>query len=222
MTGQNANIDYARTNFEFQVLTKIVGKPTNKALRKIKKELAANGTSVTCDLGGGAHGHLGLVLDPTEYTDVSSVSYAFPAHPGSLDLTDVSTQYVRLERREDHCEQLILFREATNVRAAMLKQLAVAIPEMYIKRFRNKYTHALDGDIYAILNYLLKTYGKVTSEQVQEMEDTLRGRVFDITEPIILLFNEVEDLQEVATQNGNKYTDTQIATLGVRLIKKHE
>ena len=206
MTGMNANIDYTRTNFEFPVLTKIVGKPKNKALRKIKKELAANGTSVTCDLRGGANGHLGLVLDPTEYTEVSTVSYAFPKHPGDLNLTGITTQYVTSEKREDHREELRLFREATNVRAAMLKQIAQAIPEMYIKCFRN-HTHALDEDIYAILSYLIKTCGKVTNEEIQEQEDTLRGRVFEITEPIILLFNEIEDSQEAATKNTNKYTD---------------
>ena len=85
----------------------------------------------------------------------------------------------------------------------MLKQIAQAVPEMYINYFRNKHTHALDGDIHKILNYLIKTYGKVNNKQVQEHEDNLQERVFEIMDPRIPLFNEVEDLQEVATQSGN-------------------
>ena len=145
--------------------------------------------------------------------------YAFPKHPGDLNLTGITTQYVRSEKCEDHREKLRLFCEATNVRAAMLKQIAQAILEIYIKRFRNKHTHALDEDIYVILSYLIKTYGKVTNEELQEQEDNLWGRVFETTQPIILLFNEIEDLLEVATQNTNKYTDTQLVNLGVRLVK---
>ena len=48
----NANIDYATTNFEHAILTKILGLPTFESLRKIKNELKANGASVPCDLGG--------------------------------------------------------------------------------------------------------------------------------------------------------------------------
>ena len=57
---------------------------------------------------------------------------------------------------------------------------------------------------------------------MQEKEDALCRHVFEIMEPIILIVNEVEHLQEVATENGNKYTNTQIVNLGVRLIKKYE
>ena len=77
MTGMNANIDHTRTKFEFPLLTKIARKPNIKALQKIKKELAASGTNVTCDLGGGAHGHLGLVLDPVEYTEVTLILQSY-------------------------------------------------------------------------------------------------------------------------------------------------
>ena len=50
----------------------------------------------------------------------------------------------------------------------MLKQIAQAIPEMYIKYFRNKHTHVLDEDIHKILSYLIKNYGKITNEEVRE------------------------------------------------------
>ena len=58
----STNIDYVKTNFEYPTLTKITGQPTFVALRIVKNKLKENAASVPSDLGGGANGHLGLVL----------------------------------------------------------------------------------------------------------------------------------------------------------------
>jgi hypothetical protein len=71
----NPNIDYISTNFEFPTLTKIQGIPTYEQLRNIKNEMKSNAASVPCDFGGGAHGHLGLMLTGAEYSNVSHVNY---------------------------------------------------------------------------------------------------------------------------------------------------
>ena len=62
----STNIDYVDTYFELPTLTKIHGEPTYFQLKELKNELKSNATSVTTDLGGGGHGHLGLVLTPAE------------------------------------------------------------------------------------------------------------------------------------------------------------
>ena len=64
---QFKHVDYITTVFKHNVLTKIVGEPTYQLLCTIKRECAANATLVHSNLGGGAHGLLGLVLIPTEY-----------------------------------------------------------------------------------------------------------------------------------------------------------
>ena len=58
----NSNIDYTTTNFEYTVLTKIHGMPTYESIWKIKNKMKANSASVPCDLGGGTHGYLGVML----------------------------------------------------------------------------------------------------------------------------------------------------------------
>ena len=79
-------IDYATTHFEYPTLDKIHGKPTFSTLTTLKKQLKSNAQSVVSDLGGGAHGHLGLVLSPEEYTAVSNTAYTRPDHPGPFIL----------------------------------------------------------------------------------------------------------------------------------------
>ena len=43
-------------------LTQIHGELTYEGVHKLRKELMVNVQTVHSDLGGGAHGHLGLVL----------------------------------------------------------------------------------------------------------------------------------------------------------------
>ena len=87
------NIDYVNTTFEFPVLTKIQGQPDFPSLKTIKDELKANATTVPTELGGGENGHLGLVLTPEEYTNVSAIPYDRPVHPGALVIDPGTTQH---------------------------------------------------------------------------------------------------------------------------------
>ena len=51
---QSGPVDYAKTYFLHQTLTKIQGEPDYSTLKILKKELKANASRVTSDLGGGA------------------------------------------------------------------------------------------------------------------------------------------------------------------------
>ena len=70
------------TYVQFKEFTKVHGTPTYETLQKIKDQLKANAASVTSNLGGGANGHLGLVLTPAEYKNISDIPYQQPKHPG--------------------------------------------------------------------------------------------------------------------------------------------
>ena len=103
-----ADVDYINTTFEFPELTKIYDVPTYKLLKKIKDELKTKASKVQCDLGGGNHGHLGLLLSDADYQNASSKAYVRPKHPGEF-LTNKTTQYQVSMEREDHKEKIRLF-----------------------------------------------------------------------------------------------------------------
>ena len=85
------------TLFEYPTLPKIHGEPDYPQLKDLKDKLKTNATKITSDLGGGGHGHLGLVLTPAEYATVSAVPYVEPAHPGPLIIPPNCTE--RTENR---------------------------------------------------------------------------------------------------------------------------
>ena len=94
-------VDYT-TYFEFPTLDKIHGEPTFATLLRMKKLLKANAISLTSDLDGGQFGHLGLVLTPQDYTLLSQVPYARPAHLGVLVIPAGTAQHEAIRLREEH------------------------------------------------------------------------------------------------------------------------
>ena len=93
MTLNSSAVDYISTYFEHPTLAKIHGEPNYTMLRKMKNELMRNASSVPSDLGGGANGHLGLLLSPVDYNYVTAIAYVRPVHPGILVIPAGTTQH---------------------------------------------------------------------------------------------------------------------------------
>ena len=68
-------IDYIKSNFKTEILTKILGRLNHPLLKKIKNKLITNVARVTCNLGGSANGHLGLIINAVEYATVSLIQH---------------------------------------------------------------------------------------------------------------------------------------------------
>ena len=213
-----ANVDYITNVFEYPVLTKVTGKPDYESLNTIKNQLKANAGKVQCELGGGNNGHLGLLLTATEYALVDPTPYVRPVHPGHV--VPVGTTAVENTNfRAKYNEDLRLFREANAVEEALLKQLKDALPSNYLKRYRNTASNKIQTPISTILADLFQAHGAITDQELIDRELTLRARVFDIAEPLVELFNAVEDHQELATASQSPYSDTQLVQIGMQLIR---
>jgi hypothetical protein len=57
------------------MVTKIHGQPTNQDLTLLEKELIAFLTKISMALGGGNHGHAGIIMDPTRYLLTAGVPF---------------------------------------------------------------------------------------------------------------------------------------------------
>ena len=61
-------------------------------------EIKAKDKSIYSSLGGGAHGHLGLVLTNAQYALISSTPFVYPTHPGPLIILDGKTTHAYSNR----------------------------------------------------------------------------------------------------------------------------
>ena len=62
--------------------------------------MKANATSISTDLGGGANGHLGLILSLIEYANASLTPYVKTVHSGNLDVPPGTTQHESTRTRQ--------------------------------------------------------------------------------------------------------------------------
>ena len=100
ITMTSGAVDYAASYFKFKTPTPIIGTPTHKTLKRLKQELRANASSVESNLGGGDHGHLGLVLDDQEYATISTTQFVAPTYPTALSIPSTASQVEALNLRE--------------------------------------------------------------------------------------------------------------------------
>ena len=105
------------------------------------------------------------------------------------------------------------------IEQSLIKQLGQELPELYLRSFRNEHTNTITTDIPTLLEHLFTTYGAIEPEELQEKVDTLRQKVFEIAEPLIIMYNEVNELQDLATASGNPFTPKQLIAIGIQLIK---
>ena len=86
-------IDY-KIYFEFPNLTKIHGESTFDSIKTLHNELKTNSQTVPSNLGGGTHGHLGLVLNHQQYALLSGAPFIALVHPGTLVIPPGTTQHM--------------------------------------------------------------------------------------------------------------------------------
>ena len=95
MNHQFNDMDFKNDIFEYSDLTRIIGGPTTAALITLWNEVKANAQAVHTTLGGGEHGHLGLVCSSTTYATLVLGYNPYIKQPdlGQLIIKGEETQY---------------------------------------------------------------------------------------------------------------------------------
>ena len=140
-SSSGGGIDYRSIYFAFPNLDPINGEPDADILIKLKNQLKANASSVPSNLGGGNHGHLGLVLTPQTYAMVSNLPFVQPAHPGLLVIPPgTATGPMATVLREQHVENVRLFREVTGIEKALKQQILKAIEQQWLLAITDRHS----------------------------------------------------------------------------------
>ncbi len=95
----------------------VSGKPTFESLYQLIVDLQANAQSVHSNLGGGATGHLGVILTPNQYAVHSTTSYVRLTNPGAITIPTGTTE----EMERNHTEALRVFHEVRGVEEALIQ-----------------------------------------------------------------------------------------------------
>ena len=181
----------------------------------------ANVSSVECDLGGGDHGYLGLVLNNEEYASITPAPLPFnpPNFPAPLVIGIGTNQVTALTRREQWQEDKKRYYECKNVEKALQRHIQDAIEDKYLASLVNEDTGLIHEDIPTVLAFLFEAYGIVPSEEVKQKETDIRTMQFHPSDPMITLFNLVEQLKKMAISAKIPYTANQLLDIGLTVLR---
>ena len=218
-TTRHGLIDYRSTFFDYPTLIRITGEQTLGALMTLCNELKANAKSVDTTLGGGAHGHLGLVITAGIYNTIApDTPYIKPRQP-VLRLSNNDSQYVLAEKRHNYDRQLTVYKECIAMSRILIQQIINAVEPKYLKPLRDGVINKLNRLISAILQYLFDTYGDVSPHEFINLRHQLETMTYDPQDPVDIVFTEIDDLAEIAKAIGDPLLDVQQTKLGYVILQ---
>ena len=78
------SVDDIVSKFPVKTLPKLDGEPTYENINSLMQMLYANAATLTSTMGGGKHGHIGLIMKPALYRTLSTTPYETPVDPGPI------------------------------------------------------------------------------------------------------------------------------------------
>ena len=213
MSGQTTVPNYRETLFEYPDLSSMHGEPTYETLRVLTNQLKANARSVHTTLGGGQHGHLGLVLTQAQYAILSPTPYIRQPRPPRLEIPAYQLPHVVQTEQARYNEALRLFNECNNVEQALRQQIIKAVDDLYLMALRNRQTNTIDVTIPVILDYLFTNHGRVTPAMLHHGEKQVKEMYYDPQHPVDVIFNKVEDLLDLSIAARADFTEQQLINI---------
>jgi hypothetical protein len=145
--------------------------PNAITIRLLSRELYANTQPITTTLGGGEHGHLGMLMPEADYILISNRAARYvppnkPAVPRYAGSTTAQNQ-----QKANHKRAMEEYQEHRGLQDQIQQLLIQAIPKVYIATLAHHTTGMSLVTPMKILEHLRETYGQITP---QDLEDNLK------------------------------------------------
>ena len=185
-----------------ETVTKINGQPTNQDLTILKKELIAILANIPTTLGGGNHGHAGIVMDPARYLLTAGVAFANPANPGNYPaVPNNATQGARARAEAEHKELVKEYETFQGVIQATKDIILEAVDHEYLLEIEDEILGFLNQTPTDMLTHLRNRGGALDFADTKTLLAERDGE-WDASEVPQLYFNRVEKAMQGLTRAG--------------------
>jgi hypothetical protein len=186
-------------------LTPIEGRPTPEAVRKLRQELYANVRGITTDLGGGQHGHLGLLM-PADYLALpGAAAYILPPTRPALPLHN-GTAAVREEAAARYKLQLGDYNDAHGLKEQLMKLLIVAIPSLYLTTLEDDDLGLALVTPKQILAHLITEFAAIKADDLEANLTAVKAP-WDPSTDLELVFARAHKCRCSAVSGGDPISD---------------
>ena len=186
-----------------ETVTKIHGQPTNQDLTTLEKELIAILANIPTTLGGGNHGHAGILMEPTRYLLTAGVPFNNPANPGNypLNIAGNAAAGVRARAEAEHKEEVREYETFQGVIQATKDIFLEAVDHEYLLEIEDEILGFLNQTPMDMLNHLRNRGGALDFADTKTLLAERDGE-WDASEVPQLYFYRVEKAIQGLTRAG--------------------
>jgi hypothetical protein len=186
-----------------ETVTKIHGQPTNQDLTTLEKELIAILANIPTTLGGGNHGHAGILMEPTRYLLTAGVPFNNPANPGNypLNIAGNAAAGVRARAEAEHKEEVREYETFQGVIQTTKDIFLEAVDHEYLLEIEDEILGFLNQTPTDMLNHLRNRGGALDFADTKTLLAERDGE-WDASEVPQLYFNRVEKAIQGLTRAG--------------------
>eukprot|EP00957_Ditylum_brightwellii_P204314 15338640-Ditylum_brightwellii.AAC.1 len=208
-----------KAKFLNPMLQRIEGEPDYVAINAIMLQLYENAATIQSSLGGGAHGHIGIVMEPTMYFNLSATAYAPPTAPARVMLPGNASSQARYDKDNWHRKDLDTFENHIAMDDVLKKQIQEAVDDVYICQLRHKYSTFLGVMAGDVPDHLMDRYGQIKTADLVANGDKY-NQPMDISQPIDAYFACIDDCIQHESDGKTPNTSKQILTTALHTMQR--
>jgi hypothetical protein len=203
-------VDAIVAKFPVKTVPIINDEPDYESINHMVQILYGNAASLSSPLGGGQHGHIGLIMNAPLYATLTATPYNAPADPGAAPIFAANATVARRELlTNQHKESRRIFENHVNMDDALKAQVIDAINDTYLCEMRHKYTGYLGITTRDLIDHLLDRYGKITPADIENCKRRMIAPI-DSTQPIDIFFQRIDECIQYADDGQVAFTAEQI------------
>jgi hypothetical protein len=188
----------------------ITGEPDYPSIGQTIQTLYGNAASLPTTIGGGAHGHIGLIMITIFYATLTPTAYMVPDDPGPVVTHAANaTPSARERNTSTYKEARHIYNNNANMDLALKTQIIDAIKDRYLCELRNKYTGYLGVTARDLIDHLLDRYGKITPADIVACKQRINEPI-DASQPIDVYFQKIDDCIQYADDGQVAFTTAKI------------
>ena len=204
--------------FPFPTLTTAKGTPSYEDIRTSYRECIANANSVTTTLGGGEHGHQGLVMPERVYIKTTGTPYKRPKAPTKPSKTASKDPLTIQQEKDTYQDALDEYNFVNALERTIFAQLQAAYdPKVLLPKLDRK-TGLPKVKIPELFQYLFKTYGNITAPALAAEKQAVLNHVYVHDDPLDVVFERILAYNDKAETFSCPESDEQLMHMATIIL----
>ena len=193
-----------RDEIRKETVTKIHGQPTSHDLTNLEKEIISILANIPTTLGGGNHGHVGVIMDQVDYnTMTTGIDFVNPVNPGIYPAGLALNAAAGTRAREEaiHKELIAQFETFEGVKLGTKDLILEAVDNEYLSEIEHDTLGFLNQTPRQMIEHLLTRGGALDFADTKDLLSERDGE-WNVTENPQIYFNRVEKAIKGLIRNG--------------------